>query len=174
MIKMKHKNRENIVIYGSLLLAIILVIYVAIVYYDNRDNSEEVFSELNEVFNKVEVEKQKDIKEEIEPDNIRFVDKRPIINNYFNEILNRKRKDELLTYEKVFSWGEFEISDIKYNKAITDTYYSYNVNIKINNKEALVDGLLNKKLSTEEYYIVSLKFYLVYDEEQLIIKNVEI
>ena len=40
---MKHKTRENVIIYGSLLLAIILVIYVAKTYYDNRDNSEEVF-----------------------------------------------------------------------------------------------------------------------------------
>ena len=171
---MKHKRRENIIIYGSLLLAIILVIYVAKTYYDNRDNTEEVFRELNEVFNKEEVKSKEPEKEEIEPDKIRFIDKRPIINKYFEEILNRKRNDNLLTYEKVYSWNDFEIKDIKYYKMITDTYYAYKVNIKVNNKEADVSGLIDKKLSTDEYYIVSIKIYFVYDNEELIIKNIEV
>lgn len=171
---MKHKTRENIIIYGSLLLAIILVIYVGKIYYDNRDNSEEVFKELNEVFNKDEYSSQTKQKEEIEPDNIRFIDKKPIINKYFDDILNRKIKDNLLTYDKVFSWGSFEIEDIKFYKKITDTYYSYKVNIKINDKNANVTDLVDEKLSTVDYYIVSVKFYFVYDNEELIIKNVEI
>ena len=171
---MKHKTRENIIIYGSLFLAIILVGYAAKTYYDNRDNSEEVFKELNEVFNKEEITEKNEEKVEIEPDKVRFIDKKPIVNKYFDDILNRKIKDNLLTYEKVFSWGEFEILDIKYFKEITDTYYAYNVNVKISDKNANVNGLLNEKLSTNDYYVVSVKFYFVYDNEELSIKNVEL
>ena len=171
---MKHKTRENIIIYGSLILAIVLVVYVAKTYYDNRDNSAEVFRELNEVFNKEEVEIQPEKKEEIEPDKIRFIDKKPIINKYFDDILNRKIRDDLLTYDKVFSWGNFEIQEIEYFKAITETYYAYSVNIKISDKNADVSGLLNEKLSTNDYNIVTVKFYFVYDNEVLTVKNVEI
>lgn len=171
---MKHKTRENIIIYGSLLLAVILVIYVAKTYYDNRDNSEEVFKELNEVFYKEEVTTDKSVKEEVEPDNIRFIDKKTIINKYFEDILNRKIRDELLSYDKVISWGDFEIEEIKYYKEITDTYYSYIVKIKINNKDADVSGLKDEKLSTNEYSIVKIKFYFVYENENLSVKNVEL
>ena len=171
---MKHKTRENIVIYGSLLLAIILVIYVAKTYYDNRDNSEEVFKELNEVFYKDETSNDVKVKEDIEPDKIRFIDKKSIINNYFDEILNRKIRDDLLTYEKVCSWGIFEIQDVTYFKEITDTYYSYIVSIKINDINANVDGLIDQKLSTSDYLIVTVKFYFVYDNEELSVKNVEL
>ena len=90
-----------------------------------------------------------------------------------DEILNRKIRDNILTYDKVFSWGEFEITDIKFYKKITDTYYSYIVNIKVNNREADVSGLSDKNLSTSEYYIVSVKFYFVYDNDSISIKNVE-
>ncbi len=171
---MKHKTRENIIIYGSLLLAIILVIYVAKTYYDNRDNSEEVFKELNEVFNKEEFEEGNNTKNEIEPDKIRFVDKRPIINKYFEDILNRKIKDSLLTYDMVYSWNKFDIQDIKYYKEITDTYYAYIVRIKVDDKKANVGDLASKELSTDDYYILELKFYFVYDNEKMYIKNVEL
>ena len=170
---MKHKTRENVIIYGSLLLAIILVIYVAKTYYDNRDNSEEVFKELNQVFIKEKQPEEPKKEATVEPDKIRFIDKRPIITEYLDEILNRKISDNILTYDKVFSWGEFEITDIKFYKKITDTYYSYIVNIKVNNREADVSGLSDKNLSTSEYYIVSVKFYFVYDNDSISIKNVE-
>ena len=105
---MKHKTRENVIIYGSLLLALLLIIYAAKTYYDNRDNSYEAFKELNEVFNNEKVVEEK-IEIEEEPDLIRFIDKRPIVINYFDDILNRKINDSLLTYDKVYSWGDFEI-----------------------------------------------------------------
>ena len=173
MVEMKHKTRENIIIYGSLLLALLLIIYAAKTYYDNRDNSYEAFKELNEVFNNEKVVEEK-IEIEEEPDLIRFIDKRPIVINYFDDILNRKINDSLLTYDKVYSWGDFEIKEIKYFKEVTDTYYSYIVAVKIKEKNADVSDLINVDESIKDYYLVDLKFYFVYENGELSVKNVEV
>jgi len=155
---MKHKTRENIIIYGSLLLALLLIIYAAKIYYDNGDNSYEAFKELNEVFNNEKVVEEK-IETEEEPDLIRFIDKGPIISKYFDD--------------KVYSWGDFEIKEIKYFKEVTDTYYSYIVAVKIKEKNADVSNLINVDESIKDYYLVKLKFYFVYENGDLSVKNVE-
>ncbi len=170
---MKHKTRENIIIYGSLILAIILVCYVAKTYYDNRDNSEEVFRELEEVFNKnIEDNNETEAIIELEPARIKGVDKISVINTYIDDILNRRIKDDVLTYDIISTWGNIEVDSISYVRRIANDYYSYNVFFKISNREGSIVGTMEKEKSTDEYSVIKLIFNFVIDEKGIIVKNV--
>ena len=173
---MKHSTIENIIIYTSLGLAIILIGYVVKESYANRNEDESVLRELEQVFEKKEEPKEKKKKKKVyeEPETVKKMDKLTVINNYFNEIIIRKTEDDVITYKTLSSWGNYEILDIKYLKQIADNYYAYDVNVKIPNKEAIISGRLNQELSTDEYIVVTIEFDILNEKGNLVIKNVHV
>lgn len=173
---MKHSTIENIVIYGCLGLAVILIGYVLKESYANKNKDESVIQELESVFEKKDIEDKPTKKEKTykEPDNIKKVDKSIVINKYFDDILNRRKDNEVITYDTLASWGAYEILSINYLKPIADNYYAYDVNIKIPNTKAILSGRLNNELSTEEYIVVTIEFDLLYENGEFTIKNIHV
>ncbi len=170
---MSHKLRQNIIIYGSLILAVILLACVAKEFYDNKGSEEPVLKELEEILgNKSKDEEKKNKKIEKEPSSIKDVDKASVINKYLDDILNRRINDDVLTYDSLVTWGDYEIIDIVFIKSITDSYYAYDVNIKIPNKDAIVVGKKDDKLYDGDYIVVEIEFDLLISEDEVIVKNV--
>ena len=172
---MKHSTIENILIYTCLGLAVILIGYVLKESYANKNKDESVIKELESVFEKKEEEEPiKKEKKYIEPNNIKTLDKGVVINKYFDDILNRRKDNEVITYDTLISWGAYEILSIDYVKPIANNYYAYDVNIKIPNTKAIISGRLNEKLSKEDYLVVTIEFDLLLDNNSFIIKNIHV
>lgn len=172
---MKHSTIENIFIYSCLGLAIVLIGYVLKESYANKNKDESVIKELENAFEKKEpVKEQKKEKTYKEPDIVKDVNKLEVINNYFDDIINRRKENEVITYETLYSWGAYEIISINYLKPIADNYYAYDINIKIPNTQAIISGRLNDQLTTNEYLVVTIEFDLLYDNNTLTIKNIHV
>lgn len=172
---MKHSTIDNIIIYGSLILAVILIGYVLKESYKNKNKDESVISELENIFEKKEKNTiEKKAKEYIEPESVKNIDKLSVINNYFQDILIRKTENEVITYKTLHSWGAYEILNINYKKQIADNYYGYDIDIKIPNKEAIISGRLNQELTTDKYLVVTIEFDMLNENGNLIIKNVDV
>ena len=172
---MKYKTRQNIIIYGSLLLALLLIVYVAKEYHDNKDSNETVLKELEDVFgSKNDNNEEKDNNENKEPDSIKDVDKLSSINKYLDDIVNRRIENDIITYDVMSTWSSYEIVNIEYINTIVDNYYGYLVDIKIPNSENLkITGRKNTELSDENYIVVSIEFDLLIKDE-VIVKNLKI
>jgi len=170
---MNHKVRQNIVIYGSLLIAIILLAMVAKEYYENKNSNEPLLKELDQVFgiksSGGEVEEKKIIEEE--PNSIKNVDKVNVINKYLDNIINRIIEDEILTYEIVSSWGSYKVIGMQYIKSITDNYYAYKVSIMISNKGGIIIG---DKRELDNNIVLDLEFDILISNDDVVIKNVAI
>ncbi len=171
---MKHSTIDNIIIYASLGLAIILIGYVVKESYANKNQDESVIKELEQVFEKKETSKEKKKKVFEEPNDVKKLDKLSVIKSYFNEIIIRKTEDDVITYRTLSSWGNYEILGIKYIKQIADNYYGYDVSIKIPNKEAIISGRLNQELTTDKYLVVTIEFDMLNENGKLIIKNIDV
>ncbi len=171
---MKHSTFENIVIYGSLIIAVILIGYVVKESYSNKNKDESVIKELDKIFEKKEEEKPIKKKEYKEPKELQAVDKLEVINNYFQDIIIRKAENEVITYDTLYSWESYEILKIEYKRQITDNYHAYDCIIKIPNKKAILSGRVNEELTTEEYWVVNIEFDLLYENNKLTIKNIDV
>ena len=172
---MSHKKRENIIIYGSLIAAIACLIYAGIDYYHSLSDDTKVQDEIKEAFKEMTDDgSSNSIKEpEIEPEALIAVDKVAIITNRINAIRDRSQEDDLLNYQMIRSWGEYEIVDIQYQKKVTEEYYMYLVSIKIPNKEASLPTEINTNLSTEEYNVITLKTFIIKNNDTYSFKHFE-
>ncbi len=172
---MSHKLRENIIIYGSLLAAIACLIYAGFDYYKGLSDDTKVKDEIKEAFKEMTSEGETPNTREIEaePEELASVDKAAIIIERINAVRDRSAEDDLLNYSMIRSWGEYEIIDIQYQRQVTDNYYMYLVYLKIPNKEAVLPTEINNTLSTEEYNIITLKVYIVKNNDAYSFKHFE-
>ena len=99
-----------------------------------------------------------------------------MLNNYIELLLDKIETDEVLTYDIVHSWNSYEIIDIKYKRQITNNYYVYQTNIKINNVKALIPTTKNKELSTNKYIVITLNVNILNDlnTNKYIVKGLDI
>ena len=172
---MSHKKRENFVIYGSLIAAIACLIYAGIDYYRSLSDDTKVKDEIKEAFKEITDDgSSNNIKEpEIEPEELKAVDKGAIVIDRINAIRDRSQEDDLLDYQMIRTWGEYEIIDIQYQKQVTEEYYMYLVSIKIPNKEASIPTEINPNLSTEEYSVITLKTFIIKNNDTYSFKHFE-
>ena len=71
-----------------------------------------------------------------------------ILTDYINDLLDQIKTDNVLTYETLRSWNEYEITNIKYDKEVFNNYHSYIVEFEIKNQNALLPTKKNKEKST--------------------------
>ena len=162
MKKRSKQRKYDIIIYSSLIIALICVVISGIDYVSSMDKDQSVKDEVKDALIELkepEVEETQDVFEEVEeePDSLKELDKASIVQKYIDEIYDQiSDNDEVLNYNMVKSWKKYEITDVKYVKQILDYYYAYQVNIKIygNNPKLPVDK--NTQLSTDEYTIITL------------------
>lgn len=170
---MKYKTRQNIIIYGSLLIAILLIAYVGKEYYDNRNTGEKVLGELEDVFGK-KSNNNIDIIVKEEPGIFRNVDKLSVVEKYLDDILSRRIESEVLKYEIISTWGEYKVDEIKFIRMITDNYIAYDVDIVIPNIDAKITGRKNNEKTTKESLVVTIEFDLLINEDKVSVKNIKI
>ena len=165
MRKLKRKIKYDFTIYTCLLLALILIGYSSYSYLDTHSYS----------FKDILPKKEITIPEE-EPKELKKINKKELLNNYIELLLDKIETDEVLTYDIVHSWNSYEIIDLKYKRQITNNYYVYQTNIKINNVKALIPTTKNKELSTNKYIVITLNVYMLNDlnTNKYIVKGLDI
>ena len=169
-----RKKKQNVIIYGSLFIAFLLIVYAIYDYYHDKDSSNSAINELKEVLSKKENDEEDKIVYGKEPSKLVSIDKKEVISKYLDDIVNRRIENELLSYDVVSTWGEFEVVGIDYIKSITDDYYAYDVSIKISNINGRITGRKNDKLSKDNYIVVNIEFDLLISESGISVKNIKI
>jgi len=174
---MSSKKKENIIIYGSLIAAIICLIYAGIDYYRDFSDSVKVKDEIKEAFKEMTNEEGEAVKAVEAPAEesalLKKIDKKTIITNRLNDIKNRKSEDDMFDYKMIRSWGSYEILDIKYQKEVIDGYYMYLVDIKIPNLDASIPDIKNEELSTDKYIVISFKTFIIKNNDKYLFKHFE-
>ena len=165
MRKLKRKIKYDFTIYTCLLLALILIGYSSYSYLDTHSYS------IKDILPKKET-----ITIEEEPKELKKINKKELLNNYIIQLLDKIETDQVLTYDIIHSWNSYEILDIKYKRQITNNYYTYQTNIKINNVKALIPTTKNKELSTSVYIVITLKVNILHDlnNDKYMVKGLDI
>ncbi len=171
---MKRAKKYNIIIYTSLLLAIILLALGGKDYL--KDKQDDTTKEVETLEDEETIERI-DSDEEVEvPEYLKNVDIESVIKKHLDSIADQIKKDKKITYNMINTWGDYSIEDIEFRREITTKYYEYRVNILIPNKDAKIPGKKNEKLSTEEYIVIRLYFDIADSERSngFIVKNIDI
>lgn len=166
--KVKHMkviriNKDDFIIYSCLIGAIVFLGIGARDYFASLKEESTIKNELKMAIK--EVNGQEETNENIilqeEPESLRDYEKSKIVKEYFDDILDRKISDSLISYDMVKSWEEYEVLDFKYVREVALNYYEYEVNIRIDNKNALFPRGITEILNTEEYNVVTLNIYIL-------------
>jgi len=172
---MKKDLKYNLVIYSSLLFAIICMFLAVKGHYDSLEQKESFSSDIKEAIKEINTDGEEIIetKTEEEPSNMIDVDKKTVINNILNDIVDNKIKLDVLSKEMILTWDNYEITNIEYIRQITDDYYCYKVDIEIFNLDANVPVTPEYN---EDYITLSLYFNISYNEKNSTynVKTIEI
>lgn len=177
---MKKKiNKYDIIIYSCLLAAIICLILGGKDYFKTLDEETTIKDEVKSAIKEIN-SNEEDIPTdtntgEPEPEKLANFDKFSIVQKYLDSILDQIVKDNLISYKMIKSWDEYSVLNMRYSKEITTKYYEYIVDIKISNKKANLPTEENSELSTDEYSVITLKFYIQdsYERNGFIVKKVD-
>ena len=119
-------------------------------------------------------------KEEIvivtEPQDFKQLNKKQLLINYINDLLDQIKTDNVLTYETLRSWNKYEITNIKYDKEIFNNYHSYIVEFEIKNENAILPTKKNKEKSNAKKSVIELRMNVLKDQEtnEYFVKNIDI
>ncbi len=175
---MKKLNKYDFIIYGCLLAAVICLILGGHDYFKTLDEEttvkDEVKSAIKEINNEEEIQTIESTGEP-EPEKLVNFDKFSIVQKYLDSIIDQILTDDLISYKMIKTWDKYEVLNMIYSKEITDKYYEYIVDIKISNKKANLPKEENSELSTDEYSVITLKFYIQdsYERNGFIVKKVD-
>ena len=111
-----------------------------------------------------------------EPEDFKQIDKKQLLTDYINDLLDQIKTDEVLTYETLRSWNEYEITNIKYDKEVFNNYHSYIVEFEIKNQNALLPTKKNKEKSKSGYTIITLRMNILTDKtsSETYVKSIDI
>lgn len=166
---MKKNKKYDIIIYGSLIGAIICIIFG---YGDSLyllKNTSISFSKKEETSISADTTIE-------EPSNMQSIDKTSIIREYLYSINDQIIIDDVVSFDMINSWENYEVLNITYDGEILESYYSYLVDIKISNKNATLPTGKNKRLSTNNYIVVTLNFNIAYNKttNNYLVKSIDI
>ena len=152
MKRISKKIKYDFTIYICLILALVLIGYSGYSYLDSQSYS------LKDL-----ITPEKEIVLEKEPQELKDLNKKDIINKYLLDIIDEKKIDQILTSESIREWKAYDIMSISYNRKIANNYYSYTTHIKISNINANFPKIENKELSRDKYKVITLNFNIVKD-----------
>lgn len=178
---MSKKKRENITIYGSLIAAIVCLIAGGLDYYHDLSNAPSVKEEVKEAIHEELIKNNHSNptptqmkNTDIENEELQQTNKNEVVKKYLNSINNQVQKDNIITYDIIRTWGNYDVINMTYQKQISNDYYLYITDIKIPNLTAKLPINKNEELSTNEYLVISIKTYLLKTNNGYILKNFEI
>ncbi len=174
----KDPNKKyNLIIYSSLIFAIISM-FIAIKEYYNKLEAKTLSNDFKEAIKEI---KEEEPEEELpiiieEPEKMKDVNKINIINSELENIVERKSHNNLITKEMVLAWGNYEINSVVFKREITEDYYCYLVDIYIYNLDAKLPTEPNEELSTDDYKVLTLYFNIAYNpnNDNYTVKAIEI
>lgn len=166
---MKKNKKYDIIIYGSLIGAIICIIF-------GYGDSLYILKDTSISFSKKE---ETNILEDTiieEPSIMQSIDKKSIIKEYLYSINDQIIIDDVISFDMINSWDTYEVLNTTYDGEILESYYSYLVDIKISNKNATLPTSKNKSLSTNKYIVITLKFNIAYNKttNNYLVKSIDI
>ena len=164
--KKKQNKKYNLIIYISLLFAVISMFIAVKEYYDTLE-AKTISNDFKEAIKEMR-EEEPTLEEPTiieENDQMKDVNKVDIINNELESIIERTSHNTLITKEMVLSWGNYEINNVEYKREITTNYYCYRVDIYIYNLNAKLPTKPNEELSTDDYNVITLYFNIAYNEK---------
>ncbi len=172
---MKKTRKYNIIIYGCLLVAVILLALGGIDYLKGKEPSVSQEPEAQVPTEEDPIERKDEPKDK-EPEELVNADKEGVIKKYLDSLVDQIEKSKKLPYKMVKTWGDYSIGEIEYQRKITARYYEYKVNIVIPNLDAKLPSKKNEKLSTDKYLVLTMYFDIIDSEKQngLYVKNVDI
>ncbi len=165
---MKKNKKYDIIIYGSLIGAIICIIFGYGDYIYSLKDATISFSK-----------KEPSISEDTiieEPSIMQSIDKKTLFNEYLYSINDQIIIDDVISFDMLNSWDNYEVLSITYDGEILESYYSYLVDIKISNKNATLPTGKNKRLSTNNYIVITLNFNVAYNKttNTYVVKSIDI
>lgn len=166
---MKKNKKYDIIIYGSLIGAIICIIF-------GYGDSLYILKDTSISFSKKE---ETNILEDTiieEPSIMQSIDKKSIIKEYLYSINDQIIIDDVISFDMINSWDTYEVLNTTYDGEILESYYSYLVDIKISNKNATLPTSKNKSLSTNKYIVITLNFNIAYNKttNNYLVKSIDI
>ncbi len=166
----------DIIIYGCLSTAAILLILATIDYYNTLKEPSKIDNEVKEAIKELQSSEEELPVIDTEPNTMKSKKIKEQINIYLEELLDQTKTNEKISYEMIKSWDNFEVINSTYERKITKNYYSYKTDIKINNLKAKLPTSKNEKLSTDKYIVVTLNFniYDILESPNIAIKSVDI
>lgn len=171
-------NKYDMIIYGCLIAAILCLVVGSKDYLSSLDKDSSIKEEVKSAIKEINSEEVPSINEEVdlEPEKLAIQDKVNIIQEYLTKIEDRIIIDQLISCSMIESWEKYAIKNIEYSKEIADNYYEYIVDIEVTNKDAILPKKVNGNLSTNEYSVISLKFYIqdLYDSNSFIVRKVDV
>lgn len=175
MKKRKLRLKDDVIIYGTLILAISFLFLGSTNYFESLEEKSSLPNEIKlaiyELQGKEITEKNNDIKE---PTEIKKVEKEEIIIKYLDSLKDRILKDELINYDIIKTWDKYEIINMKYEREIAQNYFSYKTDIKIYNNNAKIPTKKNESLSKDDYIVLTLNANIYSDNNNLEVKNLSI
>lgn len=163
--KKRKTLKYDIFIYTTLFLAISILTLGGISYFYSLQEKSNLKNELNGAIKELKGEEVIIKQKEIEPTTIKEIDKKNLINDYLNKIYDETIEDDVITHDIIKTWENYEIIGIKYNRKISENYYSYIVDIKIFNFKAKLPTSKNSELTNDKYIVVTLNANISYSPE---------
>lgn len=166
---MKKNKKYDIIIYGSLIGAIICIIF-------GYGDSLYILKDTSISFSKKE---ETNILEDTiieEPSIMQSIDKKSLFIEYLYSINDQIIIDDVISFDMINSWDTYEVLNTTYDGEILESYYSYLVDIKISNKNATLPTSKNKSLSTNKYIVITLNFNIAYNKttNNYLVKSIDI
>lgn len=169
------KKKYDIIIYVSLIMALICIGIGAIDYFKSSPEEPAPKVEKTETTN-TSNENKNETYNELEPEKLIELDKKTMIKRYFDSISDQTKTNDIITADMVNGWSKYEVLNVKFNRTIVDEYYSYTADIIIYGENITLPIEKNTELSTEEYSVITLNFNILRSgkEDRYIIKSIEI
>lgn len=175
--RLRRNVKYDFIIYNCLIGASICIFVSTNSYFKSLPEEDTFNNQVKEAIYELKnpSSNQENDKLEIEEPNILInVDKKKLIKDYLTLIEDNIEKNNYITSYMIKTWQDYEILESKFLRKITDTYYVYQTNIKINNINAILPTKKNEELSTSEYSIISLFVNILIKDNTSIVKTIEV
>lgn len=156
-----HSSKTKTIITLSLLIIMIFICFSWI----NYSNSLSIVNERvnQEQYNNVNTTEPKELIE---------IDKRTPILDYLNNIHDEIIIHHQITSRDIITWENYEVINIKYIKQITDDYYTYEAELKINSSNIEIPSKIAVK-NNGTYMIIKLSANFIKKNNDFIVKSIE-
>lgn len=174
--RLRRNVKYDFAIYSCLIGASVFIFLSTNAYFESLDKKTTIASEVKGAINELK-DSQDESETNLQTDEteeLKNLDKKELIKNYLLLIENNIEKNSSITPEIIKTWQGYEILETEFYRKITDSYYTYKVNVKINNINASIPVYKNQKLSTNEYIVITIYANILLKNGNYIVKSIDV